>query len=357
MNKDYYSILGVDKNASEQDIKKAYKKLSLKWHPDRHANESEEKKKEAEEKFKEVAEAYDTLGDKNKRQQYDNPGFGGFNFDFSGFGGNPFADMFKRNGRANTHNPEDYVGETTYANLVIDLKDLYNLGHKKVTYLRKLRCDVCNGEGGTGKQTCSYCHGTGMITKTQMQGNSIFQSSSPCPHCHGVGFTIEHKCSACSGTGFNTRLKEYDFDMKSVSMAILTKNGSRINVGQYGSDSKNPSGNQGDLLLTVRLTIDNNKYAIMNGIDVYERVKMPFEDMILGTTLEVKIPNGKTYKITVPECTQPGAKLKLSGKGLSDCGNHITATHKVGDYIVVVEPEFPKELSNKQKKALKDYKK
>ena len=356
-SKDYYKILGVDRNASEQDIKKAYRKMSLKYHPDRQVGKSESEKKAAEEKFKEAAEAYDTLGDKDKKQQYDNPGFGpgGFSFDFNGFGGNPFADMFGHRG-PQQNNSADYIGETTYANLVIDLKDLYNLGYKKVSYLKKERCSVCNGDGGTGKQTCPHCHGTGMITKTQMQGNTIFQSSSPCPHCHGTGYTIEHKCNSCSGIGFNTKLKEYNFDMSSVSMGILSKNGSRINVGQYGSDSKNPSGNQGDLILTVKLAIDTNKYAIMNGVDVYERVKIPFVDMVLGTSLEVKLPNNKTYKVNVPECTQPGTKLKLNGKGLSDNGNHITATHRVGDYIIVVEPVFPESITKEQHKILEKYK-
>lgn len=356
-NKDYYKILGVDKNASEQDIKKAYRKMSLKYHPDRQAGKSESEKKLAEEKFKEVAEAYDVLGDKGKRQQYDNPGFGNFGFNFNGFGNHdPFADFFGRR-QSQQNNAADYIGDTVYANLVLDLKDLYNLGYKKVAYMKNVRCEACHGDGGTNKKTCPHCNGTGMITKTQVQGNAIFQSSTACPHCHGTGYTMDHKCSSCSGTGFNTKLKEYDFDLSSVSMSILSKNGSRINVGKYGSDSKNVSGDPGDLILTVKLAVDANKYAIMNGIDVYERVKIPFVDMVLGTELEVKLPNGKVYKVNVPECTQPGAKLKLTGKGLSDNGSHITASHRVGDYIIVVEPTFPTKLTKENRKTLEKYKK
>ena len=208
MAKDYYSILGVDKNASEDEIKKAFRKLSLKWHPDKHVNDSEADKKAAEEKFKDIAEAYGVLSDKEKREKYDRfgtvdggfdfetTGFGGMSTDdiinmfaghgfggggFSGFGGG-FGDIFGR--RSRQSQPQEIIepGANKIFNMSVSIEDIFNGVSKDLEYEVDVRCGHCNGVGGSGIETCSHCHGSGMITETQRQGYTIIQSSHPCPY-------------------------------------------------------------------------------------------------------------------------------------------------------------------------------
>lgn len=368
MAKDYYNILGVDRNASDDDIKKAFRKLSMKWHPDRHANDSEKDKKEAEEKFKEIAEAYGILSDKEKRDKYDRFGdadapdmsgfgnFGGMSTDdiinmfagrhgggrFSGFG-----DMFSGHGFGRQQREVVTPGTDKVFNMALSIEDIFNGTSKDLEYEIDIRCGHCNGQGGSGVETCSYCHGTGMMTETQRQGYTIIQNSYPCPHCHGTGKTVKDKCTYCNGTGFTKSKRK---EKITVPAGVLEGQAIRIDGG--GNESKSPKGQNGDLIIQFVYKIDKSKYAIVNkgmGPIVYEKVDIPYYDCILGANKTIVLPNGKKVKYKVEENTKSGDTIVLKGEGIN--GN---------DYIIIVNIEFVDysfKKSGKELSYLKDIQK
>ena len=335
--KDYFDILGLARTASEDDIKKAYKKIMLKYHPDRMGNKSDKEKKEAEEIVKSANEAYETLSDPQKKQEYDNPGFG------DGF--NPFANFFghdRSNGPSwNTEDYRDLRGTNCEGKLNVDISDFYFRGIKSVAYLKDFRCNVCDGEGGTGVKVCSHCNGTGMVTESKWQGNMFFQSSHPCPYCNGKGKTVEHKCAACSGTGFIGKLVSEEIDLSRIPLQYLLKDGIKINVGPLGSESKSPNGKNGELYITVQHTYDHNKYHIDNYGNVEGKEDIDWKDVMLGGKIEINLPGNQKMRINLPECSEVGKKLRIKGKGIN---GH--------DYTMVVNPIFPKTLDKETKKAI-----
>ena len=362
-NKGYYKTLGVAENASQEEIKSAYRKLALKWHPDRWVNGTEEEKKKAEDEFKKVAEAYGVLEDEEKRRQYDSgvddtQGFGGEGFD-------PFAEMFRRaqqggfgdffsgfrnhgaNGRPNGH-----PGEDVNAYVTITFAESLKTGlEKEVTVKKKVECPDCNGTGSADghEHECPYCHGTGMEQRVERRGNmqTIFQS--PCSHCHGTGKQIDHPCKKCNGTGFI----EKEETMKLTLPGCIRDGMTILYNGMGGAGS--PGWQNGDLLLhvTVRQDIPGYFQTQDNDINIYHTEKVNFVDALLGTRVTVKCPDGKDWVINLRECTQPGERFtKGSGgyptsrRGFSD-----------GDYVVFIEYEVPSKLTNAQRKALEEYKK
>lgn len=344
--KDYYSILGVDRNATSDEIKKAYKKLAIKWHPDRQNGKTEEEKKAAEAKFKEVNEAYQILSDPQKKQEYDNPGFGG-GFSGGGFGRDPWEDLFRRHEGPSwmTQNPLDFQGENCEAKLNMDIDDFYFKGIKSVAFLKKFRCTTCGGEGGTGITNCPYCGGTGTITEHRQQGNMFFQSSRPCSNCDGTGKTIEKKCASCSGTGFIGRLVKEDIDLSKIPVQYLMKDGIRINVGGLGSEAKKSTGKNGNLFVTIQHAYDHDKYYIDDYGNVSGKEDIDWKDVILGGKVKLHLPGDHDVTINIPECTEVGKRLRIKGKGID---GH--------DYIMIVNPTFPVQLDNDTKKALKKLK-
>lgn len=336
--KDYYDILGVSRNASTEEINKAYKKLALKYHPDRNPGN-----KNAEAKFKEINEAKEILTDPKKRQEYDNPGFSsGFGDPFEGK--DPFEEFFGRHSsRSQTRydDPRDYRGKNCEAKLNLDIDDFYFKGIKSVTFLKDFRCTVCNGEGGIGVKECPYCHGTGMVTESRQQGNMFFQSSHPCPHCGGRGKTVEKKCAACSGKGFIGKLWKEDINLDRIPVEYLLRDGVRIDVGPLGSESKKPEGQNGELYITVHHNYDKSKYHINDYGDIESKQDVDWKDILLGSKIELHLPGDQNMKMTIPECCKAGKKLRIKGKGID---GH--------DYIVVVNPIFPTKLDSKTKKAI-----
>lgn len=337
--KDYYDILGVSRDASEDDIKKAYKKIMLKYHPDRMGNKSDKEKKEAEEIVKSANEAYETLSDPQKKQEYDNPGFG------AGF--NPWADFFGHPKESSWHTEDyrDLKGKNCEGKLNIDISDFYFRGIKSVAYLKDFRCNVCNGEGGTGVKVCPHCNGTGMVTESRRQGNMFFQSSHPCIYCNGKGKIVEHKCAACSGTGFIGKLVNEEIDLSRIPLEYLLKDGIRIDVGQLGSESKSMNGTNGELYITVQHTYDHNKYHIDNYGNVEGKEDIDWKDVMLGGKIEINLPGNQKMRITLPECSEVGKKLRIKGKGID---GH--------DYTMIVNPIFPKKLDKETKKAIEHLK-
>lgn len=354
--KDYYNILGVSKDASEADIKKAYKKLALKYHPDRQQGKSDEEKKEAEDKFKEINEAFSVIGDEKKRKEYDNPGFGSdffsnfgnFGNDFNSSTRDPFEEFFGRrteeNPYTNAHNYTDFHGDNCEAKLDLNISDFYTKGVKKVTFIKKCRCKTCDGQGGTGIKMCPHCNGTGMVTESRRQGNMFFQSSHPCPYCNGTGKIVEKKCPDCSGTGFIGKLTEEKIDLKKIPTEYLLKDGLKINVGPLGSESKMDGGTNGALYVTIHHNYDKKKYKITGRGDVTEKVDVAFKDILLGSKIEVDLPNNKKMKVKIPECCEAEAILKMVGKGID--GN---------DYYIKVNPTFPKKLTTEQKNIIEKF--
>lgn len=364
-NKGYYKTLGVPENATQDQIRAAFRKLSLKWHPDRWVNGTDEEKKKAEEEFKKINEAHTVLGDEEKRKQYDS-GMDDQWQDMGGGGFDPFAEMFRRaqqggfgdffsgfrnhgpNGRPNGHPGEDvnaYVTITLAESLAINLT-------KDVTVKKKVECPDCNGTGSEDGQNheCPYCHGTGMESRTERHGNAFTMFQTPCSHCHGTGKQIDHPCKKCNGTGFI----EKEETMRLSIPGSLRDGMSVLYNGMGGAGS--PGWQNGDLLLHVTVKQDVPGYFITHDDDnnIYHTEKVNFVDALLGTKVTVKCPNGSDWTINLRECTQPGERLTKTGGGYM---RNRTMGSMHGDYIVFVEYDVPSKLTNAQRNALEEYKK
>lgn len=338
MKKDYYKILEIDRNASDADIKRAFKKLSIKWHPDKWSSKSEKEQKEAEERFKEVNEAYQVLSDPQKKSNYDNFGDAEGGGGFGGFGFDPF-EMFRNmygGGHASQRQRGPEPGQTLEYRISINIEEIFKGTEKNVSYRRKIRCKTCNGEGGTGIKTCPYCHGTGMITETKQHGYTIMQSSHPCHHCHGTGKVVEHVCKDCGGNG----LKEVTETLK-VSIKAGIANGGVINFPNMGCESKDPRGENGDLHIVIFYNYDSNKFKI-DGRNVYELVEVPYYDCILGTTFKHKLPSGKEVDVKIQKYTQDMDSIFL---------NELYGING-GNYTIVVKATMPKSVSSNERELL-----
>lgn len=365
-SKGYYKTLGVAENASEDEIKKAFRKLSIKYHPDKQANKSESEKKNAEAKFKEVNEAYQVLSDKDKRTQYDRGGsfnfgssnggysgdgyaggfdFGDFNFDEFGFNSNTgfnFRDLF---GNRNAYNdiprkPKIEKGADIRMGIPITIEDIFNGCTKKVKYIRNVRCPNCHGAGGTNKHTCPDCNGTGTVRKTSHSPFGFMQSTSVCSKCGGKGFVTDTKCPTCGGTGYKREetILEINFHSGMLNGFALQKTG-------MGHESRDPKGASGDFYAICQHTYDQNRYQIVNNIDVYEKVEIPYYDALLGCEYILEKPDHKKIKITIPSCIQNGKRLKLINEGIKS-GNI------KGDYYIIVIYKIPDKLKLEELKAL-----
>lgn len=338
MEKNYYDILGVKKDASKDDIRRAFKKLSVKYHPDKHINDSEEDKKKAEEKFKEINEAYETLSDDNKRQQYDNPisgGFGGFE-DFDPFG---FSNLFNRN-RANARQNFIRPGQDIRVTINLNIEDFYKGGIKEIHYKKNIRCGHCGGEGGDTR-ICPHCHGNGVIEHRQVQGNMTFVNQSPCNHCNGTGKIVTNACAHCNGTGFNKEDKVYKLNIDDLNAAM--QSGDYVLDTSGGHESKQNGGPNGQLLGRIMINTGNYKVDSLN--NVFEQVEIPYYDMLLGVDKEITLPNDKKITVTIPKESRDNSVIKSSKNGI-----------KGGDYYLCVKATFPP-LTKNDKDLLKKIKK
>lgn len=350
MNKDLYNILGIDRGASDNDIKKAYKKLALRWHPDRQAGKSEAEKKEAEDKFKEISWAYSILSDPEKKQRYDQFGvtddqqMGGDGFDptemfshfsnmFSGMGG--FENFF--GGRSRT--PKSEPGQSIRMGIPVSIEDLLNGINRDIEYDIEARCEACNGVGGEGVSSCPHCHGSGMITETRRTGFGIMQNSHPCPYCNGTGQTVSKKCTTCGGTG----KKKKTVKVK-VSLAPGFADGYEQLYRGMGYESKSKNEPNGDLLLQFRYTFDTNKYRV-NGQCIYEQIEVPYYDCILGTTLEQTLPNGTKINISIKEYSNTGSMV-FSGKQFGNLKYYYVIKVKMPTYLKQEEKELLQKIKD-----------
>ncbi len=347
--RDFYEVLGVDKNTSQDDIKKAYRTLAKKYHPDIN------KEPGAEAKFKEVQEAYDVLSDEKKKQLYDqfghagvdpqaagNPeGFGGFGGggDFninlgdifnSFFGGGPRESNARRNGPTK--------GEDKFYQMKISFMDSVNGKSTEISINQDVDCSVCHGSGAKTPndiETCSRCRGTGTITSQTRTPFGVFQNQSVCPECGGQGKKIKAKCSHCEGKGFE-RVKT-TIDLK-IPAGINSQQQLRV-PGKGGRGAN--GGPNGDLY--VEIIVADDPIFKRSGLDIYVEIDISFPDAVLGCTLDIPTVYGDV-EFKVPEGTSDGQKFRIKGKGIKE----LRGT-SMGDQYIVVNVKTPTKLSKEEK--------
>jgi molecular chaperone DnaJ len=351
---DYYEILGVSRTASPEEIKKAFKKMAMKYHPDRNPGD-----KEAEEKFKRVNEANEVLSDPEKRQIYDQygedglkGGFGGAGadgvdlsemFKNAGFGGggafDNLGDMFdnifgggRRRGRNMPQQGTDLVSK-----IVVTFKESYTGVSKEVSFNRSSACHFCNGTGaeaGSSRKACPTCKGSGQLRS----GNGFFSISQPCPTCHGEGTIIEKPCTHCHGTGFLKESKKLE-----VKVPAGIADGMQIRVAGEGNAGLN-GGPRGDFYVEVR--VKNDDLFVREGNDILVEIPITYSQAALGDKIEVPTMDGPV-DMTLPAGTQPNTKMRLKDKGFPDVHGRGR-----GVLYVIFKLEVPRNLSDAHKEAI-----
>ena len=357
-NKNLYGILGVNKNATDDEIKKAYHKMSIKWHPDRHMKENEEKQKEAEEKFKEIGEAYEVLSDKKKRQHYDM--FGTTDGSYSDGGGNMNAEdimnEFMRNhgfgnfGFGTTQKREVFHhGSDKKIRISVTIEDIFFERFKEVTYEVERPCKQCGGRGSkSGRDVrCPYCGGTGMVTETQQWGGGIMTTQHQCPHCQGTGYFVEDPCTSCGGTGVVIEKVTRGFKIPKIDKIAYT-----YKMDGEGHSCHNNLGDNGDLYFTYSLKEDPQcPFHIdeENASNLWTEIEVSALDCLTGCDREVITIDGKKLKLRIPQGTTDGYTFSFNGYGFK-CSNGL-----VGKLIVKVKMTMPK-LSKEQIKKINEIK-
>ena len=353
--RDYYEVLGVSKNASEDEIKRAYKKLARKYHPDMNPGD-----KEAEEKFKEVNEANEVLSNPEKKAKYDQFGFAGVDpnygagqggyggaggFDFGDLGdifGSFFGGGFGGGGRRNPNAPQR--GESIRASLSVEFTEAAFGCEKSITIDRSEQCPTCKGKGcapGTTPEVCTQCHGTGTVTQAQRMPFGMMQSQTVCPKCRGRGQIIHQPCPDCRGAGAVRKRRTIQ-----VNIPAGIDNGQTISLRGQGHSGKN-GGPAGDLLITVM--VRPHEIFRRDGTAVFCEAPITFTQAVLGGTLEIPTIDGKV-KYDIPEGTQTGTVFRLRGKGIP-----VLNGRGRGDQYVTVNIETPRNLNREQKEALKKF--
>lgn len=345
--RDYYEVLGVSKDASEKEIKKAFRKLSLKYHPDKQSGKTDEEKKDAEERFKEASEAYDVLSDKEKRKKYDMFGFqGGMN----GHGGmdGTMDDFIRRHAGFGFGEREMKMkGGAVKIVVYINLKDAYNGTVKKITYARQVKCHHCDGTGAESKDdifVCPRCNGTGYETITQRNGNMIFQQRTTCSMCNGMGRSVKNFCKHCNGTGNLNENTTFDVNIPKGVHNGMTLQHDMMGHFQSGADIP------GDLFTIIKIR-DTFGFDRVNDDLYIERLTNPI-DCMLGTSAEIKSLDGKVYKFKIKGGTTDGMRYRIPGKGMPN----INYNEHYGDLYVTVKIDMPKDLDDEEKEMLEKLK-
>ncbi len=359
--RDYYEVLGVDRNANDDELKKAYRKLAKKYHPDLNPGDSE-----AEKNFKEVNEAYEMLSNKEKRARYDQfghagvdpnygagagaGGFGGFGGGFDGFDfgdlgdilGGMFGGGFGGRRRADPNAPQR--GSNTSSTVNISFEEAAKGCKKKINVTRVSTCSSCNGSGAADDgsvKTCPNCHGTGHVNVTQRTPFGAMQTQSVCSQCRGTGKIIDKPCRTCAGKG-RIRVTE----QKEIDIPAGIDDGQTIRVRGAGDAGVN-GGPAGDL--NIHVSVRPHPIFERNGFDVFCQIPITFTQAALGAEIIVPTIDGKV-KFNIPEGTQTGSEFKLKGKGIQ----RLNYSGR-GDQYVMVTVEVPRNLSKEQKELLRSF--
>lgn len=348
--KDYYEVLGVERNASEDEIKKAYRKIAIKYHPDRNPGN-----KEAEEKFKEAAEAYDVLHDPQKRQKYDQFGFEGLSDNgFSGGGmgmddiftmfGNIFGGRAGFGGGQRARQPQRYRGNDLRLKVRLSLVDVMTGVTKKFKVRKDIACSHCHGTGaeaGSSSEVCQTCHGSGVVTHTTQSFFGMVQTQGVCPTCQGEGRVIKNKCHHCGGTGVEKGEEVVEINIPAgVAEGMVVTVPGKGNAGMRG-------GVNGDI--QVFIEEEPNETFVRDGNNVVYNLLLDFPTAALGGDVEIPTIDGKKLKVKIENGTQPGKTLRLKNKGLPAVQGY---GYGVGDLIVNISVYVPKVLSREEKEAI-----
>ena len=346
--KDYYKILGVNKEASQDEIKKAFRKLSIKYHPDRNQGS-----KQAEEKFKEIAEAYSVLGDETKRKEYDNPQ-SNFNFsggpDFGGMGMDDILRHFTNMGMGDfgfgnrTPREQNIKGSSIRINLKLTLEEMHDGVTKKVKYKRFEPCDNCNGSGMTAesrRKTCRTCGGSGTVVGGNSFGGGFMSFSQTCPTCGGKGYIIENPCPHCKGHGIVQKTSN-ETEIK-VGKGVIP--GMNLIVQGKGNFPPKGKGTPGDLIVSIE-AIEHDKFDLV-GNDLHYNLSIGVIDAILGCEVVVDTIDKKKLTVKIPQGTNNGHKFRFKGYGMPIYGSNGN-----GDMIVIIEVDMPTKLNNNEKTLL-----
>ncbi len=351
--KDYYEILGVSRNASQEEIKKAFRKLAQKYHPDKPGGD--------EQKFKEISEAYSVLSDEKKRQQYDmfgssGAGTGGFDFsnfqnagfDFSQFGfggqgahfgfdlGDIFDEFFGAGKKRAKQKSRDIQ-----IDLEVSIKDIYNKETKEIEYFRYTHCKECGGTGAEEKETCKTCNGEGTIITTKNTFLGTFQSRTTCNTCAGAGYLIKKKCKVCKGSAL-TKTKE---NVK-ITLDASVEDGMVFRFPSMGETEKLKD--PGDLF--VKIHIKQDKRWQKKDMDLFAIIKPRLSSALLGDSMDLELPSGKILELKIPELSKDKDILRIRGKGFCDNSGNC------GDILLKIQLELPKKLNKKQIEKIKELK-
>lgn len=348
--RDYYEILGVSKSANEAELKSAFRKLAMQYHPDRNPGDET-----AEQKFKELNEAYQVLSDAQKRGAYDRyghsafeqgggPGAGGFQGDFSGSMADIFEELFGgMGGRQQRQSNGRERGSDLRYNLEISLEDAFNGKAETLTIPTAITCETCSGTGakaGTKPKACGTCGGHGRVRASQ----GFFSIERTCPKCQGRGQTIDDPCKTCRGEGRVTKDRTL-----SVNIPRGVEDGTRIRLANEGEGGLR-GGPAGDLY--IFLSIKSHRYFQRDGADLYCRVPISMVTAAIGGDLQVPMLDGETKTVSIPEGTQSGKQFRVRGKGMP-----VLRSKDFGDLYIQVSVETPQKLTTKQRELLKEFEK
>ncbi len=343
--KDYYEILGVNKGASEDEIKSSFRRLAKKYHPDVN------KESGAAEKFKEAQEAYAVLSDSDKRKKYDQyghsafenqSGTGGFDFsdmDFSDIFGDLFGSGFGFNfGGRNTS--RSTKGRDSILRVNLTFEEAVNGTTKTLKINTTEKCEDCNGKGGHGERTCPMCHGSGQVTQEQRTLFGTFATRTTCPTCHGRGVVIDRTCSSCNGTGKVNVTKNIE-----VNIPAGVDTGNQLRVPSKGEAGAN-GGSNGDLYL--EFNVKEHPLYEREDTTIFLKVPLTITEAIMGCKKDIPTIYGNV-KLTIDPGTQPGDKYKLKGKGVIDPN-----TNRKGDMFAIMDVIIPQRITKEQKNILQE---
>lgn len=341
MSKDYYNILGVDRSASDDEIKKAYRKKAMEFHPDKNPDNPQ-----AETKFKEAAEAYDVLSSKDKKSNYDRFGTadagGGNPFDNFGHGFNmddifsQFGDIFGGFGGGRRQQQQRRRGSDLRVKINVTIDEVLKGGTKKIRYKRQVSCDSCSGKGGTNVKNCLPCNGTGQRVVVQNTPFGQIKSQSTCPDCQGSGQQIQDVCRHCHGAG--TQVKEQTVE---IEIPKGVSSGMQLTMHGFGNHIK--GGSPGDLHIFVEEV--KEFYFKREGANLIVDKEISVIDAILGNQIKVKTPHGEIL-ITIDPGTESGRTIRVMGKGVPDIN------YGTGDLFVKVDIKIPKNITEEEKEIL-----